>query len=168
MAALARSAGVNSPTSQGGGRTRGWRTAFEGRITPLRRTVFYLDDDASQLEVFREMFGDEYDVRTSTSISEALGVLAACAAEIIFSDQRMPGVQGTHFLRAAALACPESVRVLLTGALTVGEVLPDVRSGTVHFFVAKPWTEREMRETLERAGAFLDVRRGPRRRASGE
>lgn len=133
----------------------------------MRRSVFYLDDDASQLEVFREMFGGEYFVRTSTSLGEALGVLAECGAEIILSDQRMPEVRGTEFLRAAALACPESARVLLTGEITVGEVLPEVSAGTVNFFVAKPWTEDEMRETLERAGAFLDMRRGPRRRAGG-
>jgi hypothetical protein len=60
--------------------------------------------------------------------------------------------------------------VLLTGAITVGEVLPHVGSGIIHFFAPKPWSEADMSETLERAAASLEVgrRRGRKTRAEGE
>lgn len=120
-------------------------------------SILYLDDDASHLELFAEMFGSEYDVRTATTPKEAGRLLAACAAEIIISDQVMPEMTGTEFLRTAAQMCPASCRVLLTGALTVGEVLPEVSAGIVQFFLPKPWTEREMRAMLERAAAYLEA-----------
>lgn len=50
-----------------------------------------------------------------------------------------------------------SCRVLLTGSVVVGEVLPEVGAGVVHIFQSKPWNEGEMRETLERAEAYLDA-----------
>jgi CheY-like chemotaxis protein len=50
-----------------------------------RRSIFYLDDDPAQLEVFSEMFGPDYDVRTSTSL-DALRALAECSADLIISD----------------------------------------------------------------------------------
>lgn len=129
----------------------------------FRRTVFYLDDDASQLDLFREMFGAEYDVRTADAPGEARLMLAECPAEIIISDQLMPGVKGTEFLREAARLCPASCRVLLTGAVAVGEVLPEVGAGVVHIFQPKPWTESEMRRTLDRAESYFDAPPGPRR-----
>jgi DNA-binding NtrC family response regulator len=117
----------------------------------MRPSIFYLDDDPSQLELFSEMFRREYDVRTSTDLSEALRMLAACSADIIISDEVMPGVRGTEFLMAAAQLCPDAVRVLLSGQLLLGEALPYVLSGVAQLFVAKPWTEDQMRDVLERA-----------------
>ena len=138
----------------------------------MPHTIFYFDDDATQLEVFQKMFGDRYDVRVATTLAEARRVLAECAPDIIISDQKMPEVEGTEFLREAAAACPESFRVLLTGAIGVGEVLPEIGSGVVHFFAPKPWSEEDMRRTLERAEATLEAgrksRRGRKTRADGE
>ena len=125
-----------------------------------RRSIFYLDDDPAQLEVFREMFGSEYEVCTSHDLDDALRVLAECSADIIVSDQQMPGVLGTEFLRAAAQVCPDSARVLLTGHVSLGEVLPEVASGVVHLFISKPWREAEMRDALERAASLGDALRG--------
>jgi DNA-binding NtrC family response regulator len=130
----------------------------------MKRTIFYLDDDASQLELFREMFGDDYDVRTATTPAGALAILAECTPDIIISDQLMPEIKGTEFLREAKQLCPSSVRMLLTGALTVGEVLPEVSGGLVQFFLTKPWTEAEMRAALERAEADLSMSPKPPRK----
>ncbi len=105
------------------------------------------------------MFGDDYDVHTAATLEEARRVLAACDAEIIISDQLMPEIEGTEFLREAARACPHSFRILLTGHATVGEVIGELSTGIIHLFEAKPWREERMREILERAVAALDRQR---------
>lgn len=133
--------------------------------------ILYLDDDATQLEVFREIFGDRYDVRIATNIAEARRVLADCAPDIIISDQKMPEMEGTEFLDESKTVCPDSFRVLLTGAITVGEVLPQVGAGIVNLFIPKPWSEEDMRLALERAIASLRMgggRKGRAPRASGK
>jgi DNA-binding NtrC family response regulator len=118
----------------------------------------YFDDDARLLDVFRELFGNEYDVRTATTLMKARAALAACAPDIIISDQLMPEIQGTEFLRQAAASCPESFRILLTGHATVGEFINEVSTGIIHLFEVKPWREERMREILERAKTVLDRR----------
>jgi DNA-binding NtrC family response regulator len=123
----------------------------------VKLSILYLDDDASHLELFQEMFGSEYDVRTATTMAAAIELLTECAADIIISDQVMPEGTGTEFLRTAAQLCPASYRVLLTGAVTVGEVLPEVSAGIIQFFQPKPWTEAQMRAVLVRAAAYLDA-----------
>ena len=122
----------------------------------MNRSIFYLDDDASQLDIFSEMFGAEFDVRTSASPAEALRLLSDSAADVIISDQSMPDMDGTDFLREAALAYPRSVRILLSGYVSLGDVLGEVGSGIVNVFVPKPWDESYMRQVLERALAALD------------
>jgi DNA-binding NtrC family response regulator len=124
----------------------------------MRRTVLYFDDDQRLLDLFREMFDDQYEVLTAVTLDEARQALAACAPEIIISDQVMPEIQGTEFLREAARACPESFRILLTGHAKLGDVFGDISTGLIQLFEAKPWREERLREILERASAVLEHR----------
>jgi DNA-binding NtrC family response regulator len=120
----------------------------------LRRSIFYLDDEASHLEVFREMFGAEFDVHTATTPDEARRMLAKCAPDIIISDQKMPKLRGVDFLREAMQVCPHSFRILLTGQARIGAVMNEIKAGVIQGFLTKPWTEEQMRKMLERARPF--------------
>ncbi|HEX7998563.1 MAG TPA: response regulator [Pyrinomonadaceae bacterium] len=122
-------------------------------------SILYLDDEQRLLDIFEEMFGDSYDVKTASTVSEARSVLAECGVDIIISDQLMPEIEGTEFLREAAATCPDSFRIMLTGHAGVGQMLPEISSGIIQLFVAKPWKEEQMRQILERAAASLDLRR---------
>ncbi|HEX8843854.1 MAG TPA: response regulator [Pyrinomonadaceae bacterium] len=121
----------------------------------MKRSILYLDDEAVCLEVFQGLFGGEYDVRTAVTVSEARALLAECPADIVISDQLMPDVEGTEFLREVANKYPTSCRVLLSGTVNVGNVVGNIGKGTVQFFLAKPWTEQQMRRVLERADSYL-------------
>jgi DNA-binding NtrC family response regulator len=122
----------------------------------VQRTIFYLDDEAGCLRLFRDVFGAEYDVRTAATVTEARRQLAEQPAEIVISDQSMSDIKGTDFLSEVAKVHPASTRVLLTGSIHLVEVIPEIGSGLVHFFVPKPWTIEEMQQMLERAGAHYD------------
>jgi DNA-binding NtrC family response regulator len=122
----------------------------------MKQSIFYLDDEPLLLNLFVDMFGNEFEVRTSTSSVEARRMLKDCPADIIISDQNMPEIEGTMFLREAAEACPQSYRILLTGAVSFIEVVSEISTGIVQMFVPKPWTEQRMREVLERAVAHTE------------
>jgi DNA-binding NtrC family response regulator len=124
----------------------------------LKRTIFYIDDEAGCLSLFQETFGDTSDVRTATTLSEARRLLAEHPADIIISDQTMPGIKGTEFLSEVAADYPSSYRVLLTGSIHLGDVLPEVGSGLVHLFLPKPWTTQDMKAMLERASLYFELR----------
>lgn len=125
----------------------------------MKRSVFYFDDDATLLDIFQEMFEDEYDVRTTTKLADARRMLAVCAADIIITDQSMPEISGSEFLREAAVKCPHSFRIMLTGYAVVGDVFGDVTNGLINIFIAKPWNEEQMRQALERGGAVVESQR---------
>lgn len=123
-----------------------------------KRSIFYLDDETACLSVFEDMFGEEYDVRTASSLADARASLEQRPADIIISDQRMPEIQGTDFLREMAESCPASFRVMLTGSAMVSDVIREISVGVVNLFISKPWTERDMRQMLERASASFELR----------
>ena len=47
----------------------------------LKRTIFYIDDEAVCLDLFHEVFGDEYDVRMATTLAEARRALTERPAD---------------------------------------------------------------------------------------
>ncbi len=121
----------------------------------MKLSILYLDDEAQCLNVFQETFKIDYDVRTATTSTEAHILLSERPAEIVISDQYMPEISGTEFLRAVAEKHPESCRVLLTGNTLVGTVMREIADGIVHLFVTKPWTEQSMAQALERASLYI-------------
>lgn len=124
----------------------------------MKRSIFYLDDEAACVSIFQAAFGEDYDVRTATTLAEARLMLSKYSADIVISDQLMPDIEGTDFLREVAEKYPASCRVLLTGGVMIGHVIGEVSAGVVQFFVAKPWTQADMRKMLERAGVALDLK----------
>jgi DNA-binding NtrC family response regulator len=122
----------------------------------LKRAIFYIDDEVGCLNLFQETFGVENDVRTASTLAEARRMLAEHPADIIISDQTMPEITGTEFLREAALTRPSSYRVLLTGSIGFAQVMPEIGTGIIHFFAPKPWAQQDMREMLERAIMHFD------------
>jgi len=125
----------------------------------LKRTILYIDDEAGCLSLFREMFGGDYEVRTAATLAEARRLLAERPADIVISDQCMPEIKGTDFLREVAAAQPLSYRMLLTGNLTVGGAILEIGAGIVDIFVAKPWSGEDMCKALGRASLGVELRR---------
>jgi DNA-binding NtrC family response regulator len=125
----------------------------------MRRSIFYFDDEQNMVDLFQDMFGGIYEVHTAITLAEARRILAECAVDIIISDRKMPEIEGVEFLKEAATVCPDSFRILLTGQAVILDVLTEIRTGIIHLFVTKPWTEERMREVLERAIATLDLHR---------
>lgn len=123
-----------------------------------RHSILYFDDEQKLLDIFKEMFSNEYEVRTAATLTEAQRILHDCATDIIISDQLMPEIEGTEFLRQAAQICPDSFRIMLTGHAGLGQMLPEISSGIIQLFVVKPWEEEQMRQLLERASSSLVLR----------
>lgn len=119
--------------------------------TLQKTSILYFDDEETCLDIFRRMFGDDYDVLAVSLLSEARGALNSRRFDIVISDQLMPEMDGLTFLREVTRNYPETFRMMLTGSIGVGSVIGEVGAGIIHLFVTKPWKEQSMRQALERA-----------------
>jgi DNA-binding NtrC family response regulator len=125
----------------------------------MKISILYLDDERMCLDVFQEMFSDEYDVRTAVTLCEACQLMSEHPAQIVISDQQLPEIEGREFLRGIAATYPQSYRVMLTGDVMVGDMIAEISKGIIDLFISKPWNEQEMRQMLERASVVQKLRR---------
>lgn len=70
------------------------------------------------------------------------------AFSLILSDQRMPGINGSEFLEKAKKITPDTIRFLITGYADVDAVTDAVNKGSIHRYIAKPWDNTDLEETI--------------------
>jgi len=120
---------------------------------PAKTRVLFVDDEERILNALRILFRDEYDVVTAASGAAAIEALKANPAQIVVSDQRMPGMAGVEVLREVKKVSPRTVRILLTGYSDLAALVGSINEGEVFRFVKKPWDNDEIRAVLKEAAA---------------
>src|SRR5689334_5487154 len=80
-----------------------------------RHTVLCVDDDAAVLSALRRLLREEtFEVLTASNAAHALASLRRHPVDVIISDQRMPGQNGSELLAEVGQRWPGIGRVLLT------------------------------------------------------
>lgn len=101
--------------------------------------ILLVDDEPQLLAGLQIHLRRAYSVMTATNGSEALEMIEDQGPfAVIVSDMRMPGMNGTEFLRRAAAAAPMTTRVLLTGYADVESAIGAVNEGRIFRFLTKP------------------------------
>jgi signal transduction histidine kinase len=122
--------------------------------------ILYVDDDRSNVIVFRAAFRDELDIVTADSGAEALEILESdrdiC---VLLTDQRMPGMSGTQLAEIAKRRFPDVVRFLITAYTDLEAAVDAINLGQVHRYLRKPWDPMEMRVQLREGLELFGLRR---------
>ncbi len=121
--------------------------------------LLYVDDEPQNLYLFRSFFEEKYNILTAESGSQALDILARQPVQVLFADQRMPGMNGIQLLEAVAQEYPETVRVLVTGYSDIDVVIDAINRGAVYRYLSKPWDVDEVSATIRNALEIYELRR---------
>lgn len=123
-------------------------TAIE--VTPS--TLLLVDDEENILAALRRLLRkDNYRILTAPSGQAGLDILATEKVDVIISDQRMPHMVGTTFLRMARDRSPDSVRMILSGYTDLESVTSAINEGAVYKFLTKPWDDEILRLSIREA-----------------
>jgi response regulator RpfG family c-di-GMP phosphodiesterase len=124
--------------------------------------VLAVDDEPEILEsIKRTLRREPYRVITTVSPLEALSLLEAGGIDVLLADIDMPEMNGLELVRRARAACPETVRLLLTGDASLDSALTAINDGEVHRYLLKPWDKEDLRGVIRHALERLEeLRRG--------
>jgi CheY-like chemotaxis protein len=132
-----------------------------GMSQPERLRILYVDDEPVNTRlieaVIQYVLKRPDQVITANSGQQGLTALASGPFDVVVSDQRMPGMNGTSFLEHVRVLQPDAVRVIVTGYTDDPEVRAAAESGLAEAVIAKPWRASELYATLR---AALGRRRG--------
>lgn len=114
--------------------------------------LLVVDDEPDNLDLLYRTFYREFRVLRAESGHAALEILEAQPdVAVIISDQRMPGMSGTEFLRQTASKYPNIIRIILTGYTDVEDLVDAINEGKVFKYVTKPWEDQHLRAVVKQA-----------------
>lgn len=114
-------------------------------------SLLYVDDEATNLRVFKSNFRKFYKVFTCTSPFEAIEVLKEEDIQVIVTDQRMPEMTGTEFLEKILPDYPDVIKIILTGFTDIEAIKDGINRCGIYKYITKPWNFDEMKGVLDRA-----------------
>lgn len=120
-------------------------------MADARPHVLFVDDEPAVLAGLRRMLRerrDRWDMSFAGSAQEALDLLAGNRVDVVVSDMRMPGTSGSALLQAVRDRYPGVARLILSGHTDEADLLKVVL--LAHQFVAKPCTQDELIQAVER------------------
>lgn len=122
-----------------------------------RPRVLFVDDEIRVTTSLRMLCRRHYDVRIANSGAQALEIMRQGPVDVIVSDQRMPEMNGIELLREARSACPNAMRILLTGYADLNAIIGSINEGEIFRFINKPWSNADLMDTLAEAAAAARV-----------
>ena len=125
-------------------------------MSDTEKHLLLVEDEAALREAIAEQLTDRgYHVEQAGSGEEAIERLADFAFDIIVTDLRLPGVDGSAVVESAVERYPHIIAIVVTGYGTVKDAVDAIKHGAWDF-VAKPFQIDELLHVLD---AALEQRR---------
>ena len=124
----------------------------------MKKRVLFVDDDQRVLDGLRRMLRvrrDEWDMTFVASAKAALAVMERDPIEVVVTDIRMLGMDGTALLAEVQQRFPRTVRIVLSGHSEAEAALRAV--AVAHQFLAKPCDSDVLRSVVQRASCLHEL-----------
>src|SRR5205814_8331575 len=116
-----------------------------------QKHLLLVEDEAPLRQAIAEQLTDRgYHVEQAESGETAVARLADFAFDIILTDLRLPGIDGSAVVEAAVARYPDIVAIVITGYGTVKDAVEAIKRGA-RDFVSKPFQIDELLHVLESA-----------------
>src|SRR5438874_1727231 len=113
--------------------------------------LLLVEDEAPLREALAEQLSDRgYAVEQAESGETALAKLADFAFDVIITDLRLPGINGSEVIDAALDRYPDIIAIVVTGYGTVKDAVEAIKRGACDF-VNKPFQIDELLHVLDSA-----------------
>src|SRR5256885_9471853 len=99
-----------------------------------QKHLLLVEDEAPLRQAIAEQLTDRgYHVEQADSGEAALARLADFAFDVIITDLRLPGVDGSALVQAAVGRYPDIVAIVVTGYGTMKDAVEAIKNGAVDF-----------------------------------
>jgi two-component system, probable response regulator PhcQ len=129
-----------------------------------KNTVLLVDDEPALTTALEQALRREpFEIVTASSGQEALEILATRPVDVVVSDEQMPGMPGSEFLRIVCRKYPNTVRMMLTGQTSLEAAIRAINEAQVYRIFTKPTSSADLRLTIHNALKQQELVRQSRR-----
>jgi len=120
-------------------------------VPDSQKHLLLVEDESALRQAIAEQLTDRgFHVQQVDSGEAAMAQLADFAFDIIITDLRLPGMDGTALIQSAVARYPNIIAIIVTGYGTTKHAVDAIKSGAFDF-VSKPFQIDELMHALESA-----------------
>jgi len=121
-------------------------------------TILCVDDEESILSSLNRLLRKEgYKILTASSAKEGLKLLEENKVNLVITDQRMPEMDGAHFLAKVRESYPTVIRIMLTGYTDVDAIADSINKGHIYKMFFKPWNNENLKLEIKQVLQYYDL-----------
>lgn len=116
-----------------------------------KKTILIVDDEENNLQLLKRTFRGSYNLLLAHNGLEALDVVKENADKIalIVSDQKMPVMEGTVFLKQVNATNPGIIKILLTGHVGTDILVSAINDCNLFQYILKPFEPEELKIAVQ-------------------
>jgi DNA-binding NtrC family response regulator len=120
-------------------------------MTAHQGHLLFVDDEPALRALMAERLGERgFQIEQADSGEAALQLLEQFAFDVVITDLRLPGIDGSQVIAAALERYPGIVAIVITGYGTVRDAVAAIKRGAADF-IAKPFQFDELMHVLQKA-----------------
>ena len=113
--------------------------------------LLFVDDEPALRSLMAERLGERgFEVVEADGGEKAIHLLEQFAFDVVITDLRMPGIDGTRVIETALERYPDIVGIVITGYGTMKDAVDAIKRGASDF-IAKPFQFDELMHVLQKA-----------------
>ncbi|MCL2070524.1 MAG: response regulator [Treponema sp.] len=117
-----------------------------------RKSVLAIDDNVVQLNAFRNILSDKYEIFTVNSAANAINFMNANAVDCILLDIQMPYVSGFDFLYDIRKIPSYMITpIIIVSGVTGAEFFAEARKSSAFDVLSKPVEPEHLISTIDKA-----------------
>jgi len=118
-----------------------------------RFSILYVDDELINLRLFKSALRRDFNIYLAESGQEGLEILSKEKIDLIITDQMMPKMNGTDFLREVKNKFPDVQipKMILSGYSQSADVKKAIEEYDLKKFISKPWNVEELKSQINEA-----------------
>jgi response regulator RpfG family c-di-GMP phosphodiesterase len=117
----------------------------------MKHKILYVDDEESNLIIFKDTFRRDFEVIIASSAEIALQLLEKSMVEVVITDQRMPGMTGVELLKEINTRYSDLPphRLIVSGYAENEDIQLAFNEFKLSKFISKPWDYEELKQIID-------------------
>ncbi|MDD3237926.1 MAG: HD domain-containing protein [Candidatus Gastranaerophilales bacterium] len=126
-------------------------TLIENDLESIKQTILLVDDEENNLQLLKRTLRGSYNIKTATNGKDALEIIKNDGENIslVVSDQKMPEMEGTEFLKHVNEINPDIVKILLTGHQDTDIIVASINDCQLYQYILKPFEPEELKVSIK-------------------
>lgn len=119
-------------------------------MTEQKFNILYIDDEESNLRVFKNTFRRDFNIHTAISANVGIKILSQNKIDVLITDQRMPGKTGLELLEEIHGMFPEIPphRLMISGYAAPNDINKAYTNFGLFRFISKPWEAEKLKQII--------------------